>query len=749
MLKNIKISRKLYLLVSLLGIFLVGLAISGIATANQLRTTTSTVVYTNVLPLQSINRIQVEYMDVRRIVTLMAANFFLGGYEAASATTVQAETALHNVVHTIDEHIARLHTANNFADMSEFIADMQIVRSIYEEYIASVTTQIQAMRNNDVDGMFVQAGINGEISGRLDAILMPMLDNLVTASTMHAQEAAQSAQGTIVTKVIASILAIVIGMAFAVVIIRSITKPIKNISSTLEEVAHGNLNINKLPTTSDEIGVMAQSVYRFVDTVTHMLQDIKTVVHEDLENGDFEIRMQAQQYSGMYKELAEEINLYADNNVATIDIMLNVLEQLGKGNFNVEVQRFKGKKVVFNQTIDDVLVNIHAVEDAVNDMIQAASIEGRLDYKLDTKTFGGGWLKITQGLNQVCEAVNEPISEIRDVMARISEGYFDKVVTGNYAGDFLEIKLAVNETVRGLEEYMGEISKVLVSMASGDLTDSIKMGFDGDFDKIKNAINTTVETLHKTMTDIESATDQVTSGAKHIATTALDIAQGATEQSNSIEDLKVSIDKINEQTQQNAQSAVNASSISNKSSENARNGNDAMQQMLEAMNLIKDSSNNISRIIKVIEDIAFQTNLLALNAAVEAARAGDHGRGFAVVAEEVRSLAQRSQGAVTETTSLIENSIERVDVGSNIAVTTADVLGVIVENVDEVLSIINDISSSSVNQEEVARNISDAINTISNVVLSNTAVSEETAATCQELSSQADVLRAMVGYFRL
>ena len=314
---------------------------------------------------------------------------------------------------------------------------------------------------------------------------------------------------------------------------------------------------------------------------------------------------------------------------------------------------------------------------------------------------------------------------------------------------FNEIAKNLGGGVEAIKGYIQDISIVLSDVSEGNLCVDITSEYHGDFIELKKSINNIISSLNNILVDINASAEQVASGTNQVSEGSQNISQGATEQASSIDELSASITQIAEQTKQNALNANTANDLANAAKKDAAEGNEQMKAMQKAMVEINDSSVNISKIIKVIDDIAFQTNILALNAAVEAARAGAHGKGFAVVAEEVRNLAARSAQAAKETTDLIEGSIKKVEIGSKIADQTASALNNIVNGVDKAAQLVGDIAVASNEQATGITQINKAIEQLSLVVQQNSATSEEAASASVQLSSQAELLKSMVGQFNL
>lgn len=448
------------------------------------------------------------------------------------------------------------------------------------------------------------------------------------------------------------------------------------------------------------------------------------------------------------------VNDYTAREVKRLEENLNLLS---KGNTNFDLNIEKADKYTgevsnqFKRIVDSLEGVKNTINGLVDDtiMLSNAAIEGKLDARAAAENQSGDFKKILEGINEFIDTVVKPIKEVTAVMNEILKGNLDVSVNGNYKGEFSVLAQAVNNTAADLRNVISEISNIIGEISNGNLDIEHVRDFKGDYINISKALNKIIESLNNVLGEINNTAEQVSTGSNQLSTGSQALAQGATEQASAIEELTASIAEVAAQTNENSNNANNANELSLNVKDSAEQGNKHMAEMLKAMGEINESSVNISKIIKVIDDIAFQTNILALNAAVEAARAGQQGKGFAVVAEEVRNLAGRSANAAKETTSMIEGSIKKAENGTKIANDTAKALYEIVDGVSKAAVIIDEIATSSNEQANGISQINLGLEQVSQVVQTNSATSEETAAASEELSSQAEFLKNMVSKFKL
>jgi len=350
---------------------------------------------------------------------------------------------------------------------------------------------------------------------------------------------------------------------------------------------------------------------------------------------------------------------------------------------------------------------------------------------------------ILPGLTYLTRLIVKPLTQLRSIAQAAEQGDFSVEIdyvsedeVGAVADSFR--KLAINQRCQA------EIAR---SIADGDL--SVVPQAASDKDILGNALVNMVEKLNDVMSDISTASYEVDTGSKQVSSSSNSLSEGATTSAASIEEISSSMTEIESQVKASAENATQANQLSTSARDAAETGSSEMTLMLDAMNGISDSSQQIAKIIKVIDDIAFQTNLLALNAAVEAARAGSHGKGFAVVAEEVRSLAGRSAKAARETAELIDDAVKRVENGNEIAERTGEALSGIVEQVTKVTDLVGEIASASNEQAQGVSQVSIGLEQIDSVTQSNTASAEETASASEQLSAQATDLQNSIAQFKL
>ena len=348
--------------------------------------------------------------------------------------------------------------------------------------------------------------------------------------------------------------------------------------------------------------------------------------------------------------------------------------------------------------------------------------------------------------------VTKPITALSRFMKKIA-------ATGNISyetGEKEELQLysqnadEIGEMIRNSGEFVDAIlskSNEVERIANNDLT--IDAAMISEDDAMGSSLQKMISSLNNAFSEINSAGAKVASNSRQIAAGAATLAQGATEQAATVEELSATITEIASKASANAEMTGRASSLAVTIKGNAEKGNAHMNDMMDAVQEINQASHNISKVIKVIEDIAFQTNILALNAAVEAARAGQHGKGFAVVADEVRSLAAKSAEAAKDTGLLITSSIETAERGTRIAEETAVSLSEIVAGINDSSAIVSEIAAANEEQAGGISMIHSGIAQITDVVSQNSAMAEESAAASQELSEQSKLLEELISQFKL
>ena len=344
-------------------------------------------------------------------------------------------------------------------------------------------------------------------------------------------------------------------------------------------------------------------------------------------------------------------------------------------------------------------------------------------------------------------AVEKEVAEI--VNAAANGDFSRRIRMEGKEGFFEQLGLGMNKLMETSADGLNEIARVLGALAKGDLTETITNEYQGTFGQLKDDSNSTVEQLTEVIQRIKEAGDTINTASREIASGNTDLSQRTEEQASSLEETAASMEELTSTVKQNAENAKQANQLAAGASDIAMRGGEVVGKVVQTMSSISESSKKIVDIISVIDGIAFQTNILALNAAVEAARAGEQGRGFAVVASEVRNLAQRSAAAAKEIKTLINDSVDKVSVGADLADKAGKTMDEVVNSVKRVTDIMAEISAASVEQSSGIEQVNQAIAQMDDVTQQNAALVEEAAAAAESLEEQAQQLSALISTFHL
>ena len=503
--------------------------------------------------------------------------------------------------------------------------------------------------------------------------------------------------------------------------------PLNVAAEYVDRIAKGDIPSKITDSYNGDFNEIKNNVNTCIDALRGLIDGMNSMSNQH-DLGDIDAVIDTNRFQGAYREMAAGVNNMVQGHITVKRKAMACVAEFGRGNFEAPLDKFPGKKVFINETIEKVRENLKSLISDTNILVNAA-VQGKLAVRADASKHEGDFKKIVQGVNDTLDAVIGPLNVAAEYVDRIAKGDIPDKITDNYNGDFNEIKKNLNILI----DSMNEITRVAESISSGDLNISAKERSEKD--RLMKAMVSMISGLTKIVKEVKETVENVTSGSQELSKSSEQLSQGATEQAASAEEASSSMEQMTSNIKQNAENAQQTEKIALKSAEDAKEGGKAVTETVLAM---KEIASKIS----IVEEIARQTNLLALNAAIEAARAGEHGKGFAVVASEVRKLAERSQAAAGEISQLSANSVQ-------VAESAGKMLSAILPNIQKTAELVQEISAASNEQNSGAEQINNAIQQLNNVIQQNASSSEEMASTTEGLTNQAEQLQQTIAFFKI
>lgn len=572
----------------------------------------------------------------------------------------------------------------------------------------------------------------------------------------------------------------------------AIVAPIQLTASYIDQIAQGEIPKDISTDYQGDFNQIRNSFLTCTEAIGLLISDTNMLV-DATSKGLLKQRAQAELHKGDYKTIIAGFNQTLDAIVKPIETTSHYLNLIAQGHIPSQISDdYQGD---FIQVKDSLTECARAINALISDTqyLADSAIKGQLNERVDSAKHQGDFASIVQGINHTLDAIVQPINLTANYLNEISQGIIPEHINEDFEGEFAQVRaslvrctsavqqllsdsslladaaaagdLAVradhqqhlgefaniitgfNATLDAITQPLNECQQVIGALAQGNLTMRVDGVYHGQFKELQESVNSSVTNLAALVGQIDQTAVKITSSSTQIYQGVTELSHRTESQASSIEQTTASVSELTATVNLNASNAENASQLAMQANTQTQHGEDLLNKTVSAMQAISNSSDEIAKIIQVINEIAFQTNLLALNAAVEAARAGDKGRGFAVVAGEVRQLAQRSAEASKNIGQLINDSVARVKHGMELVDDSGVTLKGILGAVQELSGLMNNIASASKEQSTGISQINVAIKQIEKMTYQNNELVENAGSSSSELEQQALQMKTLMGQF--
>ncbi|WP_407334406.1 methyl-accepting chemotaxis protein [Enterovibrio sp. 27052020O] len=716
-------------------------------------------------------------------------SYLLSGNQTFKASFFEQWTTNTRLFHTLEDH-KHLLTREQAEYMEEY--------SKYRDQFSPLVTQMFAVRDSDQWNM--SQYLLGTKASPLATLSLTLIEDIVTVQneTLKTEMEKLNNLNLEITTVLklTGFAGVIMGILVAVLITRSVTKPLIDMTRSLKAVSkNGDYSVRLSVKGNDEISQSSEAFNTLMTATQNALSEINTVMAR-ISEGDLSVRIQGD-YSGDLLSIKEATN-HSLNNAELVEQAKLETEKTS--------QVIAQENAQVRQALDSVSNNIMLANSSneiiyLNDAAKTMLVDAQDDFRKEIKNFNPSKVigehidvfhrvptkqqnilaKLTTAFkseffvgDKVMSINAMPMTDLngdrigtviewKDRTAEVAiEREIAEVISGATRGDFsgriemvgkegffYNLAEGLNVLTENVESSLADMQRILAAMAKGDLTQRMEKSYSGRLAQLKNDTNQTIDKLTEVIYSIRDTASTVSVSSREIVTGNQDLSMRTELQASSLQSTAASMEQMTGTVKQSAENALSTKMVSMKARAKAREGGNAISRTIIAMDEISEASNEIAEIIGVIDEIAFQTNLLALNAAVEAARAGEQGRGFAVVAGEVRNLAQRSAGAAKEIKDLIEASKKKVATGSDLVSESGKTLTEIVAMVEDVGSKMEEISDAAQEQSVGIEQVNLSITKMDNMTQQNAALVEEATTASEGMWNLSQDMTEMVAFFNL